>query len=943
MDPINTFQVAAAVIGLVDFGARVLSDTVEIYKSASGHTQRDVELTTLSDELSSLSEQLQKRLEGTSTTSLASESTLRGLSARSIDASNKLKSAIADLQANKPGTSKISTAANSFASALKAIWKKSEIEALKENLVEIRSQITIATLISVWEETRQDGQRNGDLKDRLDQIAKKLDRRDDTAHLFAKELMQMTVEGNTGHLSRRNADLVNILWGIDWKSWDTSHGGGLFKNLQLEEQLEPGDLPISVRILSSLSFREMYGRKQAIPLAYANTYHWIFRDEQSDENGEKLEWPSFPKWLQKKDDSLYWITGKPGSGKSTLMKYIFENQQLRIDLKSYAGDLPLMLAGFFFWNPGSEVEKSQEGLLRTILHQCLSDREDLIPVVAPRRWALHSILGSSTTAPEWTWRELKESFEVLCSLHGKEFQLALFIDGLDEFGENGTSPSVLVDWILDIITRHHVKVCVSSRPWNVFSDAFQKERSLTMQSLTYRDIKYFVQTKFGDSVAFQELSEVFYDEASTLLKEVVERAEGIFLWVDLVVRSLLSTLVDTPSLPHLQEKLAEIPSDIKGLYDNIWRSIPPDRLANTSKIFQLCVTNIGTSTAETFWLATGGSPHIVMDPKARQGIPKLMKRILDGHTRGMCELSSNDDHDVQFLHRSASEWALENSMWDEICSKSPADFEPNLNLLESLIILYPSEEPPQTIELGHIFDIMTNLLQYAVGAKDSKRVPEVRLIKALDNVHKVAETIMDKSPRFDGYRKPTEANTNSFSANNWLAHEFMQESGRLECCFVGAVARVGLTFYVKKKVLEDKSLLVPRRNRVSLLESAIFQNSEPTDLDSALSGLVFVSSKVLSERLEIIQFLLDVSDTHYETALGKSMYDIVQKFTSPEFVEEFGEEFGEEDSQQYDSPEWYTQVLRLLEQHGYGPGGTARKPGKEKIRGRLSRLVLKLK
>lgn len=150
MDPINAFQVAAAVIGLVDFGARVLSDTVEIYKSASGHTQRDVELTTLSDELSNLSEQLQNRLEGTSTTSLASESTLRGLSARSIDASNKLKSAIADLQANKPGTSKISTAANSFASALKAIWKKSEIEALKENLVEIRSQITIATLISVW-------------------------------------------------------------------------------------------------------------------------------------------------------------------------------------------------------------------------------------------------------------------------------------------------------------------------------------------------------------------------------------------------------------------------------------------------------------------------------------------------------------------------------------------------------------------------------------------------------------------------------------------------------------------------------------------------------------------------------------------------------------------------------------------------------------------------
>ncbi|KAH7010155.1 hypothetical protein EDB80DRAFT_610948 [Ilyonectria destructans] len=955
MDPINAFQVAAAVIGLVDFGARVLSDTVEIYKSASGHTERDVELTTLSDELSNLSEQLQNRLEGTSTTSSASESTLRGLSARSIDASNKLKSAIADLQANKPGTSKISTAANSFASALKAIWKKSEIEALKENLVEIRSQITIATLISVWEETRQDGQRHGDLKDRLDQIAKKLDRRDDTAQLFAKELMQMTVDGNTNHLSRKNADLVNILWGIDWKSWDTSHGGGLFKNPQLEEQPEPGDLPISMKILSSLSFREIYARKQSIPLAYASTCHWIFRDEQSDENGEKLEWPSFPKWLQKKDDSLYWITGKPGSGKSTLMKYIFDNQQLRPSLKSYAGDLPLMLAGFFFWNPGSEVEKSQEGLIRTILHHCLSDRRDLIPVVAPRRWALYSILGSGTAAPEWTWRELKESFEVLCSLHGKEFQLVLFIDGLDEFGENGNSPSVLVDWILDIITRHHVKVCVSSRPWNVFSDAFRKERSLTMQSLTYRDIEHFVQTKFGDSVAFQELSEVFHNEASTLLKEIVERAEGVFLWVDLVVRSLLSTLVDTPSLPHLQEKLAEIPGDIKGLYNNIWCSIPPDRLATTSKIFQLCTTirtSMRHSTANIFWLAIGGSPHAVMDPKAHQGIPKLMRRILDGHTRGMCELPLGGLI-VQFLHRSASEWTLEKNRWDEICSKSPADFEPNLSLLEALIIV---EAPLQTPDLTYTFtdsertiirsedtfptledtfEIVDDFLIYALRAQDSKRAPEDRLIKALDNAHKVTEMIMDMATDLVAPGTPRDGNPNSFSTDNWPAHAFHQKGGRFECSFVGAAARAGFTLYVKKKVLDDMSLLVPQRNRVSLLESAIFQHSRSTTLHLTAFNDPFYTDPTLSQRLEIIQFLLEVSDVHYKTASGEPMYDIVQKFTSKEFVDAFAGES--------ESAEWYTQVFRLLEEHGYGPDGTAGKSGKEKMRTRLRKLALKLK
>ncbi|KPM41893.1 hypothetical protein AK830_g4641 [Neonectria ditissima] len=444
MDPINAFQVAAAVIGLVDFGARLLSDSYEIYQSASGHTARDVELTTLSDDLSELSKQVQSHLQDASRVPSASESTLRSLSARCIEASIKLQAAINDLQACKHGTRKISTAANSFASALKAVWKKSEIEALKEDLLEIRSQMILASLVSVWEETGKDGQRHGDLKARLDQISEKLDRQDNKGRLFAKELTEMTVVDDSSHLNRKNAELVNILWGIDWKSWLAVQSGGLFEYPQTDKA-NGNDLPISLKILNSLSFSEMDARQESIPEAYRSTFKWIFQDEQSDADGQTMEWPSFPKWLHTKDDSVYWITGKPGSGKSTLMKFVFENSQLEENLQEYAGSLPLMLAGFFFWNPGSEMEKSQEGLVRTLLHQCLEKRPDLIPIVAQKRWALLSLLGSDTIPPDWTWGELKESFHTLCSCHGKEFSLVIFIDGLDEFSEAETSSGTLVD------------------------------------------------------------------------------------------------------------------------------------------------------------------------------------------------------------------------------------------------------------------------------------------------------------------------------------------------------------------------------------------------------------------------------------------------------------------------------------------------------------------
>jgi len=150
MDPITAFQMAAAVIGVVDFGSRLLSDTHEIYKSGTGHTARDVELSTLSQDLTALSTQLQSRLSAVSAAPQGPDAVLVDITGRCIEASAKLQKAVSDLQANVTGSSKISIAASSFVSALKAVWKKSEIEGLREDLAEIRSQMTVATLVSVW-------------------------------------------------------------------------------------------------------------------------------------------------------------------------------------------------------------------------------------------------------------------------------------------------------------------------------------------------------------------------------------------------------------------------------------------------------------------------------------------------------------------------------------------------------------------------------------------------------------------------------------------------------------------------------------------------------------------------------------------------------------------------------------------------------------------------
>ncbi|KAH9206066.1 hypothetical protein DL95DRAFT_397159, partial [Leptodontidium sp. 2 PMI_412] len=51
---------------------------------------------------------------------------------------------------------------------------------------------------------------------------------------------------------------------------------------------------------------------------HENSLQWIWN---ASEDG-----PGFVKWL-KSNVPIYWISGLPGSGKSTLMKYLYESSQ----------------------------------------------------------------------------------------------------------------------------------------------------------------------------------------------------------------------------------------------------------------------------------------------------------------------------------------------------------------------------------------------------------------------------------------------------------------------------------------------------------------------------------------------------------------------------------------------------------------------------------------
>jgi hypothetical protein len=243
-------------------------------------------------------------------------------------------------------------------------------------------------------------------------------------------------------------------------------------------------LVISVEntILNSLKFPSMTYRYEGVSESHHRTFEWIYQ-----ENAEATQhWSDFVQWLRH-GHGPYWVNGKAGSGKSTLMKYIFENPKTTEQLLLWAGQETLTIPSFF-WNGGTPDQRSQSGLLRTILYDVLSTHRQLIPIVLPRYWAWNhsqAIYSSTRKSGSLSTTHLLQAFKLLIEQTILPVKICLFIDGLDEYeGNHGD----LADIFLNLSASPNIKICVSSRPLLIFEDAFGNAPGLRLQDLTSPDI-----------------------------------------------------------------------------------------------------------------------------------------------------------------------------------------------------------------------------------------------------------------------------------------------------------------------------------------------------------------------------------------------------------------------------------------------------------------------
>lgn len=315
-------------------------------------------------------------------------------------------------------------------------------------------------------------------------------------------------------------------------------------------------------VITSLQFTDMQSRQHSIRNAYPDTYGWALTQDVC----------GLATWLRM-GSGIYWISGHAGSGKSTFMKLLGNSQQTYGLLTQWSGKQEcLIVVNCYFWYSGSALQKSIEGLLRTILYQILKAYPQVVEILFPTRWADASS-GARDLQTNWTLDELRIALQSVGETITKAIpgssprQFCIFIDGLDEYsGRHGD----LVRSLTSLVTDKNIKLCVSSRPWNVFVNAFETQgRYIPLHDFTEGDIRHYVESSLGLRRPSSTTVSSTNDYMLSIANDIVRRAEGVFLWVYLVVESVTRGLDEGDEPWILQERVIEFPTDLESFFESI--------------------------------------------------------------------------------------------------------------------------------------------------------------------------------------------------------------------------------------------------------------------------------------------------------------------------------------------------------------------------------------
>ena len=415
------------------------------------------------------------------------------------------------------------------------------------------------------------------------------------------------------------------------------------KGMTLNTNFFSKDYNVCKACLQSLHFPEMNSRKNDIADPTETTYGWLSKHQKYQE------------WLLRRRGML-WIKGKPGAGKSTLLRYALASME-----KQQPRDRSIV-ASFFFHGRGALIQRSPLGLFKSLLHQILQHVPRLLI-------AFHSLFKKKCDAEggfgqNWDWqdRDLQDFFKHHVLDAAKICQIILYIDALDECGqENATK---LVDFFRVLSSSNSedasLRICFSCRHYPLISlnDGFE----ICVEEENHHDIEIYTQDVIERHIQSK-------DHAQEVQREIVSRSSGNFQWVVLVVPRALRSY-NKGRYKGMKKILQATPIELHELYESLLKEVDLEDLPSTLQLMQwICFALSPLSIKELRYatIVDVDTPYESIKEcqeteEYAETDEEMEKRILD-LSKGLAEIKEHGGKRVaQFIHQSVNDYMVENGL-----------------------------------------------------------------------------------------------------------------------------------------------------------------------------------------------------------------------------------------------------------------------------------------
>lgn len=366
------------------------------------------------------------------------------------------------------------------------------------------------------------------------------------------------------------------------------------------------------------------------------------------------------------------------------------------------GDRTLVFADFFFWRPGTPLQKSLQGLRRSLLYDILRRQSDLISAMLPETWEQASNASlfdrSHLTITE---REIKLGFERLVQSEAaqRDYRFCFFIDGLDESEE---TPQFDYRSMIEMLKGWHtrapggIKICVSSRDENVFINNLDADRRLQLHEITRPDMERYVRAR---------LSHLPQNETAKLVEKIASRADGIFLWVTLVTQDVRRQYEDGAGLEDMLNHINSWHRELNDLFEQLLASIRPMDRKRAYQVFAMVLrlaepgyTGIRLTAESMLFLEQySNDPEFSFLRTPKSNSYNLAAADADKRLNGWCRGLVRSGSYLHFTHRSVLEFLQQPHIREEM-ERELQEFDALAAI--SYISIYESGWDPVLLEVA---------------------------------------------------------------------------------------------------------------------------------------------------------------------------------------------------------------------------------------------------